>query len=96
MISTALIALAACDNKPAAPPSTPIHMSCMNPQEAGQKAREITIRLGEEVTAKRISNDDYRAYVATLNVGYEAWGERQDLKAYCAALEKVVRDARLQ
>jgi hypothetical protein len=98
-ILVAVLGLASCDNsakKPAAPPAAPIRMSCMNPQEAGLKARDITIRLGEELTAKRISDEDYRAFVATLNVGYQAWGERQDLKAYCAALDKVVNDAGLK
>lgn len=78
------------------PTSPPFHVSCMNPQEAGLKARDITVKLGEALTAKRISDEDYRAYIATLNVGYSAWGERQDLKAYCAALDKVVNDAGLK
>ena len=98
-ISAAVFGLAACDNgpkKPTAAPASPIHMSCMNPQEAGIKARDITTRLSEELTAKRISDEDYRAYVATLNSGYDAWGERQDLKGYCAALDKVVNDAGLK
>jgi hypothetical protein len=98
-ISTAVLSLAGCDNsatKKPAPASTAVHVSCANPQEAGLKARDITVRLGEELTAKRISDEDYRGYVAMLNVGYEAWGERQDLKAYCAALDKVVNDAGLK
>lgn len=100
-ISTAVLGLAACDNsaqKPPTPPpmSPPIRVSCMNPQEAGLKARDITIKLGEALTAKRISDEDYRGYIAMLNVGFAAWGERQDLKAYCAALDKVVNDAGLK
>ena len=97
-ISAAVFGLAACDNgakKPTAPAVSPIQMSCANPQEAGIKARDITRRLSEELTAKRISDEDYRGYVATLNSGYNAWGERQDLKGYCAALQKVVSDAAL-
>jgi len=94
----AVLGLAACDNsanKPVAPPSPPIHVSCANPQEAGLKAQDITRKLGEELTAKHISDDDYRAFIAALGVGYQAWGERQDLKAYCEALDKVVKSAKL-
>jgi hypothetical protein len=96
LISSVLLGIAACDNKPATPPSPPIHMACTTPAQAGQKAQEITRKLGEAVTAKRISDDDYRAYNATLSTGLQAWGEKQDLKAYCAALDKVVSDAGLQ
>src|SRR5690349_2529108 len=63
LVSIALLVLAACDNgpkKPVTPPSAPIHMSCMNPQEAGLKAQDITRKLGEALTAKHISDDDYR------------------------------------
>ena len=98
-VSVTVLSLAACDNgakTPTAAPVSPIHVSCMNPQEAGLKARDITKRLSEELTAKRISDEDYRAYVATLNSGYDAWGERQDLKGYCAALDKVMNDAGLK
>ena len=98
-ISTCLLGLAACDNsanKPATPPSPPIHMACVTPEQAAQKAADITRKLAEAVTAKRISEDDYRAHNVTFGAGLRAWSEKQDLKAYCAALDKVVKDAALQ
>ena len=97
--SIVLLSLAGCDNsanKPATPPSPPIHVACTTPEQAGQKAKDITQKLGEAATAKRINDDDYRAYNTTLGMGYQAWSEKQDLKAYCAALDKVVNDAGLK
>lgn len=100
LLSTALLGLAACDNgsnKPPGPPASPaISMACTTPVEAGKKAQDITRKLGEALTAKRITDDDYRALNVTLGSGYQAWSERQDLKAYCAALEKVVNDGGLR
>ena len=43
-----------------------------------------------------MSEDDYRVHNATLRAGLRAWGEKRDLKAYCAALEKIVNDAALR
>lgn len=94
-----LLGLTACDNgsnKAAAPPSPPVSMACTTPEEAGKKAQDITRKLGEALSAKRISDDDFRAYTATLGLGLQAWSEKQDLKAYCAALDKVVGDASLR
>ncbi|MBI1213809.1 MAG: hypothetical protein GC190_20300 [Alphaproteobacteria bacterium] len=99
LVLTALVVLAACDNggnKASTPPSPPVSMACTTPAEAGKKAQDITRKLGEALSAKRISDDDFRAYTATLGTGLQAWSERQDLKGYCAALDKVVNDAGLQ
>lgn len=71
-------------------------MACTTPEQAGQKATDLTTKLAEAVTAKRMSEDDYRVHNATLRAGLRAWGEKRDLKAYCAALDKVVSDAALQ
>ena len=95
LISTVLLGLAACDNsanKASTPASPPVRMACTTPEEAGKKAQDITRKLGEALTAKRITEDDYRALNVTLGNGFQAWSERQDLKAYCAALDKVVKD----
>ena len=98
-ISALVLALAACGDgskPPAAPTSPPIHTACTTPEQAGQKATDVTKKLAEAVTAKRMSEDDYRVHNATLRAGLRAWGEKRDLKAYCAALEKIVNDAALQ
>jgi hypothetical protein len=99
LISIVLLGLVACDNssnKPSAPQSPPVSMACTTPEQAGKKAQDITRKLGEALSAKRITEDDFRGYAATLGMGLQAWGERQDLKAYCAALDKVVNDAGLK
>jgi hypothetical protein len=92
------LGVAACgdSSKPAPPPSAPIRMACTTPQEAGMKALDVTRKLTEALDAKRITADEFRAFDATLGVGRRAWSERQDLKAYCGSLEKVVQDAKLQ
>lgn len=92
------LGLAGCgdSSKPAALPSPPVHMACTTPDEAGLKAGDVTRKLAEALDAKRITYDDYRGFDATLGVGRRAWAEKQDLKAYCASLEKVVNDAGLQ
>ncbi len=98
VISTAFLALAACDNgakQPTAPVSPPVRTACTTPEEAGHKMADITKKLAEALTAKRITEDDYRGYNATLGTGLRAWSEHQDLKGYCAALDKVVTDAAL-
>jgi hypothetical protein len=98
-VLTVFLGLAACGDsakKPATPPSAPIRMACTTPEEAWHKAEDVTKRLAEAVSAKRISEDDYRGFNATIGSGMRAWSEKQDLKGYCAALEKVVTDAGLQ
>lgn len=98
VILTVLVGLAACDNSSNKPPpaSPPVSMACTTPAEAGKKAQDITRKLGEALSAKQISDDDYRALNLTLGSGFQAWSERQDLKAYCAALDKVVHDGGLK
>ena len=43
-----------------------------------------------------LTQDEYIAYTNTVSDGLSAWAERQDLRAYCAALQRVVTDANLQ
>jgi hypothetical protein len=83
-------------NKPAAPASPPIHMACTTPEQAGLKAADITRKLVEQKKAGTITQDEYAGYNNTLGQGLRAWAERQDLKAYCAALDRVVKDAGLK
>ena len=98
-ILAAGLGLTACDDSskkpPAPPPSPPIRMACTTPEQAAQKLTDITKKLAAAVTAKQISEDDYRAHNATIGVGLRAWSEKHDIKAYCAALDKVVSDAAL-
>lgn len=97
---SAALFLAACDNstpqKPATPPSAPVRMACATPEQAGLKAADVTRKLSEAATAKRITEDEYRAFNAAMGEGLRAWAEKQDLKGYCAALDKIVTDAGLQ
>lgn len=98
IIVTAL-ALAACGDttpKQSAGSSKPIRMACTTPEQAGFKAQDITRKLAEARKAGTISQDEYVAYTNTIGEGMAAWSERQDLRAYCAALARVVQDASLQ
>ena len=93
------LAVAACGdatNKPAAPAGPPIHMACTTPQQAGQKAADITRKLVEQKKAGLISQDEFASYNDILGQGLRAWSERQDLKGYCAALDRVVKNAGLK
>jgi hypothetical protein len=95
----AALALAACGDpapKQSAGASKPIRMACTTPEQAGAKAQDITRKLAEARKAGTISQDEYVAYTSTLSDGLRAWAERQDLKAYCSTLERVVTDAGLQ
>jgi hypothetical protein len=93
------LALAACGDsapKQSAGASKPVRMACRTPDEAGMKAQDITRKLAEARKAGTIGQDEYVAYTNTVSDGLSAWAERQDLRAYCAALQRVVTDASLQ
>jgi hypothetical protein len=95
----ALLALAACgDSKPqqSAGTSKPIRVACRTIDEAGQKAQDIQRKLAEARKAGTINQDEYVAYNDTVGEGLSAWAERQDLRAYCAALQRVVTDSGLK
>jgi hypothetical protein len=98
ILATAL-ALAACGEstpKQSAGQSKPVRMACTTPEQAGLKAQDITRKLAEARKAGTITQDEYVAYNNTMGDGMAAWAERQDLKAYCAALARVVTDAGLK
>lgn len=94
-----LLWLAACGES--APPqssgaSPPIRMACTTPEQAGAKAQDITHKLVEARKQGAITQDQYVAFNNTMGNGFRAWAERQDLKAYCATLDRVAKDANLQ
>jgi hypothetical protein len=96
----ACLLLAACGDstppKQSAGSSKPVHMACTTPDQAGLKAQDITRKLAEARKQGTMTPDEYIAFNNTLSDGLRAWAEQQDLRAYCATLERVVTDARLQ
>lgn len=97
----ALFALAACgesgpQNQKAAGASPPLRIACTTPEQAGLKAGDITRKLVEAKKSGKITQDQYDAYNTTMGQGLQAWSERQDLVAYCGALNRIVTDAGLQ
>jgi Tfp pilus assembly protein PilP len=96
----ACLALAACGDssppKPTAGSSKPVRMACRTIDEAAMKAQDVTRKLAEGRKAGTLSQDEYIAYTNTVSDGLSAWAERQDLRAYCAALQRVVTDAAFQ
>jgi hypothetical protein len=94
------LVLAACGDsgkpKQSAGASKPVRMACRTIDEAAMKAQDITRKLAEGRKAGTITQDEYVAYTNTVSDGLSAWAERQDLRAYCAALQRVVTDASFQ
>jgi DNA-binding transcriptional regulator YiaG len=94
------LALGACGDsgkpKQSAGDSKPVRMACRTIDEAAMKAQDITRKLAEARKQGTITQDEYTAYTNTVSDGLSAWAERQDLKAYCAALQRVVTDAGFQ
>jgi hypothetical protein len=95
-----LLILSACGDstppKQSAGASPPVRMACATPEQAGLKARDVARKLSEARKKGTITQDEYVAYNNTMSGGLRAWSERQDLKAYCAALDRIVRDASLR
>jgi hypothetical protein len=92
-----LTALAACgdSSKKQTTSGPPVLVACTTPEQAGLKAADITRRLVEAKKAGTISAEQYAAYNNTMSTGLQSWSEHQDLRAYCAALDRVVKDAGL-
>ena len=93
------VVLAACgDSTPpkSAGTSPPIRMACTTPEQAGLKAQDITRKLVEARKQGTITPEQYTAYNNTFSQGLSAWAETQNLPAYCATLDRIVKDAGLQ
>lgn len=92
-----LVATAACgDSTNKQTSGSPVHMACTTPEQAGLKAADITRKLVEQKKQGTISPEQYATFNSTMSQGFTAWADRQDLKSYCAALNRVVKDASLQ
>ena len=98
VLLAACFVLAACDNsqpKQSAGQSPPVRTACTTPEQAGVKAQDITHKLVDARKQGKITPEQYAALNNTMSEGFRAWAERQDLKAYCAALNRVATDAGL-
>jgi hypothetical protein len=99
-VCLSLPALAGCGES--APPqgssgtSPPMRTACTTPEQAGVKAQDITHKLVESRKTGAITQDQYVAFNTTMSNALLAWSEKQDLKAYCAALDRIATDADLK
>ena len=93
-----LFALAACgESTPQQKTgSPPLRIACTTPEQAGLKAGDITRKLVEAKKTGTITQDQYDAYNTTMGQGLQAWSERQDLVAYCSALNQIATGAGLK
>ena len=93
----ALLALAACgdSSKTSSSKTPPVRVACTTPEQAGNKAADITRKLVEAKKQGTITQDQYIAFNNIMSSGFRAWAERQDLKTYCATLDRLVKDAAL-
>lgn len=91
----ALVTLAACGEQAPKQSSPPVRVACTTPEQAGQRAQDITHKLVEARKQGKITPDEYAALNNTMSNGFRDWAERQDLKSYCATLDRVVKDAGL-
>lgn len=91
----ALVTLAACGEQAPKQSSPPVRLACTTPEQAGLKAQDITHKLVEARKSGKITPEEYAALNNTMSNGFRDWADRQDLKAYCAALDRVVKDAGL-
>jgi hypothetical protein len=102
LLLAAFAALTACgENTPeqkqqSAGASPPIRLACTTPEQAGAKAQDVTRKLLEARKQGAITQDEYVAFNMTMSGGLRAWAEQQDLKSYCAALDRIVTDAQLE
>lgn len=95
-----LLALAGCGDssppKKSAGASPPVRTACTTPEQAGLKAGDVTRKLVEAKKTGKITQDQYDGFNNTMGQGLRAWSERNDLAAYCNALNRIVADAALQ
>lgn len=93
-----LAAIPGCGEAPkkqAASQEATIRKPCTTPEQAGARAAEITRKLVEQRRKDAITADEYATYNSMMGAGFKAWAEQQDLKAYCAALDRISKDAAL-
>jgi hypothetical protein len=94
------LVLAACGESPpqqgSSGTSPPMRTACTTPEQAGAKAQDITGKLVEARKSGAITQDQYVAFNTTMSNALLAWSEKQDLKAYCAALDRIATDASLK
>jgi hypothetical protein len=98
LVLLSLSALVACGEAPkkqAATQEQQLRKPCTTPEQAGTRAAEITRKLVERRRADAITADQYAAYNNMMSAGFKSWAERQDLKAYCATLDRVSKEAAL-
>ncbi len=93
----ALLSLVACGDSANTSKSKtpPVRVACTTPEQAGLKAADITRKLVEAKKQGTITQDQYIAFNNIMSSGFRAWAERQDLKTYCATLDRLVKDAAL-
>lgn len=91
----ALTILAACGEQAPKQSSPTVRLACTTPEQAGAKAQDITHKLVEARKAGKITPEEYAALNNTMSNGFRDWADRQDLKAYCATLDRVMKDAGL-
>lgn len=98
LVLLSLAAIPACGEAPkkqASSQEATIRKPCTTPEQAGARAAEITRKLVEQRRKDAITADGYATYNTMMSAGFKAWAEHQDLKAYCAALDRVAKDAGL-
>ena len=98
ILVAALATLSACGDsskQQAASSSPPVKKSCTTPEQAGMKAADLTRKLVELRTQGTISAEEYSSLNGMMSNAFRAWAEQQDLKAYCAKLDRVSKSAGL-
>ncbi len=99
LVLTAIaVSLAACGDsqkKSAATQSPPVRKACTTPEQAGMKAADLTRKLIELKQQGTISAEEYASLNGMMSNGFRSWAEHQDLKAYCATLDRVTKSAGL-
>jgi hypothetical protein len=98
LVLLSLAAIPACGEAPKKQSSsqqTTVRVPCTTPEQAGARAAEITRKLVERRRQDTLTADQYATYNSMMSAGFQAWAEKQDLKAYCATLDKVSREAAL-
>ena len=98
VLAVAFATLSACgesSKQQAASSSPPVRKACTTPEQAGMKAADLTRRLIELKKQGTISAEEYTSLNGMMSSGFRAWAEQQDLKAYCATLERVTQAAGL-